>query len=93
MLNLQNLGRSFYLKSNQAKGSILKKEDKPIYGITNNIKSFNPLVIASHEYINIWTDVKRADKFSVKLKYLFYPPGWSHSGENRTSKHLRSKLK
>ena len=70
-----------------------KKEDKPIYGITNNIKSFNPLVIASHEYINIWTDVKRADKFSVKLKYLFYPPGWSHSGENRTSKHLRSKLK
>jgi sialic acid synthase SpsE len=27
MLNLQNLGRSFYLKSNQAKGSILKKED------------------------------------------------------------------
>lgn len=27
MINLQNLGRSFYLKSNQAKGSILKKED------------------------------------------------------------------
>jgi sialic acid synthase SpsE len=27
MLNLQNLGRSFYLKSNKAKGSILKKED------------------------------------------------------------------
>jgi N-acetylneuraminate synthase len=27
MLNLQNLGRSFYLNSNQAKGSILKKKD------------------------------------------------------------------
>ena len=26
MLNLQNLGRSFYLNSNQAKGSILKKK-------------------------------------------------------------------
>ena len=27
MLNLQNLGRSFYLKSNQARGSILNKEN------------------------------------------------------------------
>ena len=70
-----------------------KKEEKPIYGITNNIDSFNPLTIATHEYVNIWKDVKKADKLSDKLKYIFYPPGWSHNGENRTSKYLRSKLK
>ena len=69
------------------------KEDLPIYGITNNITSFNPLVIATHEFINIWNDVKKTNKLSDKLKYIFYPPGWSHNGENMTSKHLRSKLK
>ncbi len=69
------------------------KEDLPVYGITNNITSFNPLVIATHEFINIWNDVKKTNKLSDKLKYIFYPPGWSHNGENMTSKHLRSKLK
>ncbi len=67
--------------------------DKPVYGITNNIDSYNPLYIATHEYRNIWRDVKRADKWSDKLKYIFYPPGWSHDGPNQTSRYLRSKLK
>lgn len=69
------------------------ENEKPIYGITTNIESYNPLHIATHEYRNIWRDVKRAKKFSDKLKYIFYPPGWSHDGPNQTSKHLQSKLK
>jgi len=66
--------------------------DKPIYGITCNIDSYSPLVIASHEFKAIWKDVKRADKFLDKLKYIFMPPGWTHDGENQTSKYLQSKL-
>jgi sialic acid synthase SpsE len=56
MLNLQNLGRSFYLKSDQAKGSILKKEDllyaSPAVGLGNKEIDF---------YINkpIIKDVKK----------------------------------
>ena len=63
------------------------------YGITNNINSYNLFYIASHEFVNLFKDVKRADKFSDKLKYIFYPPGWSHDNENQTSKYLQNRLK
>ncbi len=66
--------------------------EKPIYGITKNIDTFNPIKIATHEYGALWKDVKRAKKFSDKLKYIFMPPGWSHDGENQTSKYLQNKL-
>ena len=75
-------------------GTFVKEDqqDLPIYGITENINSYNPAVIATHEYVNLWRDVKRATKTADKLKYLFYPPGWSHDGENRTSNYLRKQL-
>jgi sterol desaturase/sphingolipid hydroxylase (fatty acid hydroxylase superfamily) len=69
------------------------KNLKPVYGITVNIESHSPLVIATHEYKAIWKDVKRADKWSDKMKYIFNPPGWSHDGPNQTSKHLQNQLK
>jgi len=68
------------------------KEEPVVYGITANIDSHNVFYIASHEYISLWKDVKRAPRFSDKLKYLFYPPGWSHDGENLTSRYLQAKL-
>ena len=67
--------------------------EKPVYGITVNIDTYNPLKIGTHEYAAIWRDVKRANKFSDKLKYIFMPPGWSHDGPNQTSKHLQNQLK
>ena len=27
--------------------------------------------------------------FSIKLKYLFNPPGWSHDGSSKTARELR----
>ncbi|MDG2370682.1 MAG: sterol desaturase family protein [Flavobacteriales bacterium] len=72
-------------------GTFVKEDlkDLPVYGITENIKSYNPAIIATHEYVNLWRDIKRANRIADKLKYLFYPPGWSHDGENRTSNYLR----
>ena len=67
------------------------EDDLPVYGITNNIDSHNLLHIAMHEYQNLWQDVKKAPKFSDKLKYIFYPPGWSHDGKDNTSVTIRKK--
>jgi len=66
--------------------------DKPKYGLTKNLTSHNVMHVATHEYAAIWKDVNRADKFSDKLKYIFYPPGWSHDGPNLTAKKLRENL-
>jgi hypothetical protein len=60
-----------------------------IYGITKNIETYNPLLIATHEFANIATDLKKAPSFGDKLKYLFKPPGWSHDGSTLTADQMR----
>lgn len=69
-----------------------KELEKPIYGLTENIHSYNPAFVASHEYGAIWRDMKRAEHWSDKLKYIFYAPGWSHDGADKRAKILRKDL-
>lgn len=70
----------------------LKEIDKPVYGLTVNIETFNPVKVATHEYAAIWKDVKRADTWSDKLNYIFNSPGWTHDGEDKRAKTLRKKM-
>ena len=67
------------------------KAQRPIYGLTQNIESYHPITVATHEYAAIGRDVKRAKKFTDKLKYIFFAPGWSHDGEDKRAKVLRAK--
>ena len=55
--------------------------DKPVYGLTKNINSYNPLRIAFHEWIDIWHDVRQAQGWRLKMRYLLGRPGWKY--ENR----------
>ena len=66
--------------------------DPPVYGLTKNISSYNPLYVASHEYGSIWKDIKKAERWSDKLKYIFYAPGWSHDGPDQRAKILRKSV-
>ena len=65
--------------------------EKPVYGITRNISSHHLLHIAFHEYHNLWNDIRRATRWSDKLRYLYMPPGWSHDGEDLRAATLRRK--
>ena len=65
------------------------EEEPVVYGITTNIDSYNPLVIASHEFGNIWKDLSRSRSLFDKLNYLFKPPGWSHDGRSKTADEMR----
>ncbi|CAL2103902.1 Fatty acid hydroxylase domain-containing protein [Tenacibaculum sp. 190130A14a] len=71
----------------------LKEIDQPVYGLTVNIETYNPVKVATHEYTAIWKDVKRADTWRDKLNYIFNSPGWSHDGEDKRAKVLRRQLK
>jgi len=65
-------------------------ENEPcVYGILHNIESYNPLTIEFHEFGNLWRDLKSTPSWSDKFKYLFYPPGWRHDGEDQTVRTLR----
>jgi sterol desaturase/sphingolipid hydroxylase (fatty acid hydroxylase superfamily) len=66
--------------------------EPPVYGLTENIISYNPIHVATHEYSSIAADVRRASNLKDKLNYIFRAPGWSHDGEDKRAKVLREKL-
>jgi sterol desaturase/sphingolipid hydroxylase (fatty acid hydroxylase superfamily) len=66
-------------------GTFAKETDRVAFGLTTNIKTFNPLRIAFHELAAIGRDVRQAPTLGAKLGYAFAPPGWSHDGSTRTT--------
>ena len=67
-------------------------DEPPVYGLTENISSYHPVYVATHEYQAIWRDLKRATTWRARFRYLFDAPGWSHDGEDKRSSILRAKL-
>lgn len=63
------------------------------YGVTKPPNSYNPLVILTHEYKDIWKDMKRSKNWRHKFMYAFGPPGWSHDGSTLTIKQMRKQIK
>ena len=74
-------------------GTFQAEEEKPTYGLTTNIKSFNLLDVEFHEWKNMFKRVKNSNNFINGIKYLVMPPGWSHDKSTLTTKELRNKLK
>ena len=50
----------------------------PKYGILHNIKSYNPLYIATHEWIDMLRDLKWKNGIVKNFNYIFKPPEWKH---------------
>ncbi|HEY0609743.1 MAG TPA: sterol desaturase family protein [Chitinophaga sp.] len=70
-------------------GTFTPEEEKPIYGLTRNIYTYNPLRIATHEWVDIWKDLRQARSLKEAWHYVFDAPGWSHDGSRKTTKQLR----
>ncbi len=70
-------------------GTFQAEEERPTYGLTQNIKSFNPLHIATHEWQSIFKDVVKYPRHA--WQYIFGKPGYSHDGSRQTSEQLRQK--
>ena len=54
-------------------------QDRPRYGLTTNIQTYNPVRIAFHEWADLWRDVRTAPGVRNKLRYVFGRPGWRHN--------------
>jgi sterol desaturase/sphingolipid hydroxylase (fatty acid hydroxylase superfamily) len=57
-------------------GSFAPELERPQYGLTKNISTYNPLRVAVHEYASIGRDVKNAGSFKEALGRIFLGPGW-----------------
>ena len=75
-------------------GTFVQEEERPTYGLTKNVNTFNPVKIAFFEWKQMVKDVSQAGlTFSQRLNYIFAPPGWSHDGSRKTSSQLRAEAK
>jgi hypothetical protein len=50
------------------------------------------IYLLTHEYKNIWDDMKKSDKWYDKFMYVFGPPVWSHDGSTLTIKQIRYEM-
>jgi sterol desaturase/sphingolipid hydroxylase (fatty acid hydroxylase superfamily) len=64
-------------------------EDKVRYGLVKGLEDRGPVNIIFHEFFALFQDMRRADTIADKIRYMFFPPGWSHDGTSQTSKDLQ----
>ena len=58
-------------------GTYEPEGDRVVYGLTSNIDTFNPLRIATHEWIAIARDVFRSRTWRDRVGHLVRGPGWA----------------
>ena len=74
-------------------GTFQAEEERPRYGLTTNLRTYNPIRIALHEWADIARDLRQAPSLKAALGYLFGPPGWSHDGSRKTTRQLRREMR
>jgi alkylglycerol monooxygenase len=57
-------------------GTFQAEEEKPTYGITKPINSWNAVYANVSHYVEMSKDLRRIPSWSDKIKYLFMKPGW-----------------
>ncbi|MEL7001492.1 MAG: sterol desaturase family protein [Bacteroidota bacterium] len=57
-------------------GTFQEEEEKPTYGITKPVNSWNPVWVNLSHYADMWNQQKDIKGFTNKSKFLFNPPGW-----------------
>jgi len=68
-------------------------EDAVKYGLTTQPVKTDAVNIVFHEFIALSHDIKNAPTFTDKIKYVFYPPGWSYDGRTKIAKLMQQDLK
>jgi sterol desaturase/sphingolipid hydroxylase (fatty acid hydroxylase superfamily) len=71
-------------------GTFEPERERPVYGLTRDIESYNPLWIAFHEWLAVLRDALRPNPLRVRLAYLLRAPGWSPDGRSKTARELRA---
>lgn len=65
-------------------GTFRKEEERPTYGLTRNVDTFNPVAVAFTEWRHLFRKIRTARSAGNSLRYLIKPPGWSHDGTTKT---------
>lgn len=67
-------------------GTYEPEAEKPVYGITRQLNSYNPFVITFHEFADLVRDIRKTKNWKHRWNYLFKQPGW----QPKTELHVQS---
>jgi len=73
-------------------GTFQQEEEKPNYGLTKKLESYDPLVISFDAWTTLLKKVARSGSWKNATNYLIQPPGWSHDGSSKTVKQMRKEF-
>jgi sterol desaturase/sphingolipid hydroxylase (fatty acid hydroxylase superfamily) len=59
-------------------GSFQPEQERVRYGLTHNISTFNPVKVATHEWVAIAADVRQSRSWSDRFGFVFRGPGWAY---------------
>ncbi len=62
------------------------------FGVLHPPNSHHPYEILTHEYRDIWRDVKSTKNWKHKFMYVFGPPGWSPDGSRKTVRQIQKEM-
>ncbi|WP_242928714.1 sterol desaturase family protein [Pontibacter vulgaris] len=71
-------------------GTYQEEVERPVYGLTKPIGSYNPFYLVFHEWLDIWKDLKGASSLKDMFNLLFMPPGTLVTERQRKNEVLES---
>ena len=57
-------------------GTFREEEERPHYGVTTPLRSYNPVFANVTHYIDLWRLTRKSRSVGDTVKMLFKPPGW-----------------
>jgi sterol desaturase/sphingolipid hydroxylase (fatty acid hydroxylase superfamily) len=54
--------------------TFVEEDEEPIYGLTKEVKSYNPVYLNFHEWIDIFRDVKNSKTWKERFNNMFGRP-------------------
>lgn len=70
-------------------GTFAREEEEVVYGLTNDIKTNNPVKIVFIEFGNIWRDVKKCRTMGDRLRIVFGGLSWRPSYFGNDADHQK----
>lgn len=72
-------------------GSFCEENEKVIFGIPDQLSTFNPIKASLHGWIELGRDVLKTPGIFNKLAYFIMPPGWAPDGQGDTAKQKKQR--
>ncbi|MEH6558110.1 MAG: sterol desaturase family protein [Oceanicoccus sp.] len=71
-------------------GTFEAEVESPVFGIPEQINTFNPIKASFHGWIELFRDVRNANGFLNKILYCAMPPGWAPDGKGNTARQKQA---